>query len=93
MESLRILIAIGDDGGIILAEEVVNEYLAAFPVKQHAGALHLLQDAITPLRRGSSGTQTEFINMVFDYTDDRILALQERAGPGNLHRMISGISA
>jgi hypothetical protein len=66
MESLRILIAIGDDGGIILAEEVVNEYLAAFPVKQHAGALHLLQDAITPLWRGSSGTQTEFINMVFD---------------------------
>ena len=54
MESLRILIAIGDDGGIILAEEVVNEYLAAFPVKQHAGALHLLQDPLTgnPGRHG-----------------------------------------
>jgi hypothetical protein len=78
MESLRILIAIGDDdGGIIPAEEAVNEYLAAFQVKQHAGALHLLQDALTPLWRGSSGTQTKFIDMVLDYTDDRILALQD----------------
>jgi hypothetical protein len=47
------------------------------PRKQHAGALHLLQDAITPLWRGSSGAQTEFINMVLDYTDNRIRALQE----------------
>jgi hypothetical protein len=84
MQSLRVLIASGDDDdddddddGIILAEEAVNEYLTAFPVKQHAGALHLLQDAITPIWRGSSGTQTEFINMVLDYTDNRILALQE----------------
>jgi hypothetical protein len=37
----------------------------------------MLQDTITPLWRGSSGTQTEFINMVLDYTDDQILALQE----------------
>jgi hypothetical protein len=51
MQSLRVLIASGDDDGIILAEEAVNEYLAAFPVKQHAGALHLLQDALTPLWR------------------------------------------
>jgi hypothetical protein len=77
IQSLRVLIASGDDGRVILAEEAVNEYLAAFPVRQHAGALHLLQDAITPLWRGSSGTQTEFINMVLDYTDNRILALQE----------------
>jgi hypothetical protein len=77
MQSLRVLIASGDDDGILLAEEAVNEYLVAFPVKQHAGALHLLQDAITPLWRRSSGTQTEFINMVLDYTDNRILALQE----------------
>jgi hypothetical protein len=77
MQSLRVLIASGDDGGIIPAEKVVNEYLAAFPVKQHAGALHLLQDALTPLWRGSSGAQTEFINMVLDYIDNRILALQE----------------
>jgi hypothetical protein len=55
MQSLRVLIASGDDGGIMLAERAVNEYLAAFPVKQHAGALHLLQDAITTLWRGSSG--------------------------------------
>jgi hypothetical protein len=77
MQSLRVLIASGDDGAIILAEKAVNDYLAAFPVKQHAGALHLLQDTITPLWRGSSGIQTEFINMVLDYTDNRILALQE----------------
>jgi hypothetical protein len=77
MQSLRVLIASGEDDGILLAEEAVNEYLAAFPVKQHAGALHLLQDAVTPLWRRSSGTQTEFINMVLDYTDNRILALQE----------------
>jgi len=32
MQSLRVLIASADDGGIILAEKAVNEYLAAFPV-------------------------------------------------------------
>jgi len=77
MQALRVLIDSADDRGIIPAERAVNEYLATFPIYQHAGALHMLQDAITPLWRGSSGTQTEFINAVLDYTDDRIFALQE----------------
>jgi hypothetical protein len=77
MQALRVLIDSGDDRGIIPAEKAVNEYLAAFPKYQHAGALLMLQDTITPLWRGSSGTQTEFINMVLDYTDDQILALQQ----------------
>ena len=76
MQALRVLIASGDVG-IELAERAVNEYLAAFPKAQHAGALHMLQDAITPLWQASKGAQTEFINMVLEYTDNRMRALQE----------------
>jgi hypothetical protein len=77
MQALRVLIDSGDENGIDLAERAVNEYLAAFPKAQHAGALHMLQDAITPLWRASKGAQTEFINMVLEYTDNRMLALEE----------------
>ena len=76
MQRLRALIASGDDGGIALAEKAVNEYLASFPIAQRAGALHLLQDAIAPLWQASSGGQTEFINMVLEYTDSRMRALE-----------------
>jgi hypothetical protein len=77
LQSLRVLIATGDDNGIALAEMAVNDYLATFPKAQHAGALHVLQGAITPLWQASSGAQTEFINMVLEYTDNRMSALQE----------------
>jgi hypothetical protein len=77
MQPLRVLIASGDDSGIVLAEKAVTEYLAAFPKPQHAGALHILQDAIAPIWQTSSGRQTEFINMVLEYTDKRMQALQE----------------
>ena len=77
MQVLRVLIASGDDNGIELAERAVTEYLAAFPKAQHAGALYMLQDAITPLWQASKGAQTEFINMVLEYTDNRMRASQE----------------
>ena len=52
MDPLRVLIATGDDGGIVLAENVVNDYLKSFPTPRlRAGALHILQDALTPLGR------------------------------------------
>ena len=73
---LRVLIATGDDGGIVLAEKAVNEYLATFPIAQQAGALHILQDAIAPLWQASSGGQTEFINMVLEYTDSRMREME-----------------
>jgi hypothetical protein len=77
MQPLRVLIVSGDDNGIELAEGAVNEYLASFPKAQHAGALHMLQDAITPIWESSRGAQTEFINMVLGYIDNQIRALQE----------------
>jgi hypothetical protein len=79
IQPLRVLIDAGDDGGIVLAQKAVNEYLASFPIAQRAqraGALHLLQDAIAPLWQASSGGQTEFINMVLEYTDSRMRALE-----------------
>ena len=76
MQPLRVLIATGDDGEIVLAEKAVNEYLATFPIAQQAGALHILQDAIAPLWQASSGGQTEFINMVLEYTDSRMRELE-----------------
>jgi hypothetical protein len=77
MQTLQVLIASGDANGIEMAERAVNEYLATFPKAQHAGALHMLQDAITPLWRGSKGAQTEFINMALDYTENLMRALQK----------------
>ena len=77
LRPLKVLVASGDDNGIVLAEKAVDEYLAAFPTAQHAGALHVLQDAITPLWQASTGSQTEFINMVLEYTDNRMRALQD----------------
>jgi hypothetical protein len=50
MQPLRVIIASGDDDEIVLAENAVNAYLQSFPTPQlRAGALHLLQDALTPL--------------------------------------------
>jgi hypothetical protein len=78
MQPLRVLIASGDDGGIMLAENAVNEYLQSFPTPRlRAGALHLLQDALTPLWQASSGGQTIFLNAVLEYTDNRMRALPE----------------
>jgi hypothetical protein len=52
----------GDEGGIVLTESAVNEYLQSFPTPPlRAGALHLLQDALTPLWQASSGGQTIFL--------------------------------
>jgi hypothetical protein len=69
MQTLRVLIASEDNNGMELAERAVNEYLATFPEAQHAGAVHMLQDAITPVWERSKGAQIEFINMVLDYID------------------------
>jgi hypothetical protein len=77
LQPLRVLVASGDDGSIVLAEKAVDEYLAAFPVNQQASALHALQDAIVPLWQASTGGQTELINMVLEYTDNRMRALEE----------------
>ena len=77
LQPLKVLIANGDDGGIVLAENAVDEYLATFPVAQHAGAMDILQDAIAPLWQASTGGQTAFINMVLEYIDNRMRALQE----------------
>jgi len=57
MQTLRVLIASGDNNGSELAEGAVNEYLATFPQAQHAGALHMLQDAITPLWQAVEGAR------------------------------------
>lgn len=76
MQSLRVLIGAGDDAGIALAEKAVNDYLASFPVAQQADALSLLQDAIAPLWQASSGGQTEFINVVLEYTDSQMRGLE-----------------
>ena len=78
MQSLRVLIAVGEDSGILLAEKAVNEYLQEFPTADlQSDALHVLQDAITPLWQASTGGQTEFINMVLEYTVSRMRALEE----------------
>ena len=76
MQPLRVLIAADDGGGIVLAERAVNEYLASFPAAKQPGALHVRQDAIAPLWQASLGGQTEFINMVLEYTDSRMRALE-----------------
>ena len=80
MSVLRVLItqAASNPNSVALAEKAVDEYMARFLTAQSkTGAIPLLQDALEPQLRAAKGTQLDFINLIYDYTDRKMRELRQ----------------
>ena len=78
LQTLRVLIREGDSNGVPLAEKAVNELAASFPdANARTGALHVLQEELTPTVPGERDASTEMTANILDYCDKLIRELRE----------------
>jgi hypothetical protein len=78
LQTLRVLAAEGGINCISLAERAIDDFLAS-PSNEgqnrQTGAIHVLQESLTPIWREASGSRLEFINAIYAYIDRRFSAL------------------
>lgn len=77
MQAMRALVADASPNAIVLAERAIDEFIAAHegPDRQ-TGALHVLEQELTPIWRASTGPQLNFCNVVMEYAEARMRSLQ-----------------
>jgi hypothetical protein len=68
MTTLRLLLPEADPKGIPLAEQAIDQLIAAQdgPSRQ-IRALHMLEEKLTPIWESATGKQLNFLNVLFDY--------------------------
>ena len=78
LQTLKLLIAVGNAHQIALAERAIDVLLAANlgPTRQ-ADALNVLEGKLVPARSDATGQSADFADAVFGYIDQRLRDLTE----------------
>jgi len=70
LQTLRVLIAVGDVHQIALAEQAIDGLMAAtLGVIRQADALNVLEGKLVPARQNATGQSSDFADAVFIYID------------------------
>jgi len=82
MTTLRLLLPEADPKGIPLAEQAIDQLIAAQdgPSRQ-IRTLHMLEEKLTPIWESATGKQLNFLNVLFDYITTSMTAFNSTQYP------------
>jgi hypothetical protein len=77
LKTLEVLIKSGNPNGVALAENAIDEFLEREDDKnRRTGHLHILEQELDKIWKGTSGRSRDFLNIISDYTARKMRELK-----------------
>ncbi len=77
LQKIEILVRNPSQGGIVLAENAIDEFLEREPdLNRRTGDLHVLEQELDTIWKGVKGSSLDFVNVISDYAAKKMRELQ-----------------